>query len=193
MTNSDDTYAKKLEQALLLLRENSWKKDEVEFETIGSCMEPVFFQGDFLVVRRVYSPKSLQIGDILIYQVSAGFRAHRDLYTRRKKGEETLIIKSDNAVGPCAEEISFSQIFGKVVCIRRHDSCVRLDTFPGCTANVCIGFFVLTHLIAMRLARHAIIFKCRITERTIIPGFWQIIAQPLVVTKKAIVKIFLKK
>lgn len=190
MSTPPDNLQKKFEQVFLLLAEKTRGKESVEFETEGSCMAPLIMHGDILMVQRCEGRSAISTGDILVYRSGVTFCAHRYLYRRRRKGEEFLIVKSDNALGPYAEEISPDQVFGRVLSIKRGNRKNDFTSMKGRIGNTCLGMFIVFYSLFMRLVRQGILLKCLVIKRTLIPGVWHFLGLPTAYIKKFLIMVF---
>jgi hypothetical protein len=124
----------------------------------GYSMYPFLKPGDRLIARRV-SPKSLEIGDIvLVPDLKKKYVAHRLV---KMLPPDKCILKGDYLPEPDLEPAELSTLSGKVVAILRKDRLIPLSTGPRSSLKKVYAFLSLNGLTsgAIRLKAKNILLR----------------------------------
>jgi signal peptidase I len=77
----------------------------------SNSMKPTFERGDMIVVKGVYSPNELKIGDIIVYQDLSG----KPIVHRIVNIQDNIITTKGDANPSPDSPITFEQVRGKVL------------------------------------------------------------------------------
>lgn len=121
----------------------------------SGSMEPVFYRGDLVIVRAV-NPRTIVIGDIVIYNASSlnggsGVPiVHRIIEIQEVGGELRFITKGDNNPVPDADYRTEEDILAKVIGSVKYLGFVTLILLPP-TGLTSIIILIATFLVASLL------------------------------------------
>jgi signal peptidase I len=118
----------RLRLTLDMLKEVIERDLEIPLKTFGSSMRPVIHGGEWIAVRRALEAE-IQVGDIIIYQASRTFVAHRVIQRREQAGQVYFRIKGDAHL-VSEGMVTAGQIVARVVALKKGSRVINLEQ-PG--------------------------------------------------------------
>lgn len=120
-----------------IARDLAWESSEadqfIKLEVISCSMLPMLKPGDKVIAQKI-DPKSLRVGDIVVFRRAGEFITHRLV----GRASRQWITKGDHwrHLDPSLSEVA---ILGKVTAIERDSTCINLQTKFWRTAGLVLG------------------------------------------------------
>lgn len=129
------------------------KKGFFTLRLLGTSMGPFVRNGDIAVIKKV-ALQNIRVGDVLLYHIGNDYFAHR-VFKRcgsdSKKAPKSFALKAD-AVNGIDKNVSFEEVIGKVVSLRRGN--YKCDLQSGKWRL--INYFILFYSFGLSMLREKI-------------------------------------